>query len=195
MAAYSDRQNRVAPATDKYAKRLNRLTAKFRSRDGHTYNYKVYLSSTVNAFAMADGTIRVYSGLMDMMDDDELRFVLGHEMGHVVHGDSKKTISRAYAVSAVRKGVASQGGRAGRIAASELGGLMEQFINAQYSQSQETAADDYGFDFMKNHGFKVAASVSSLKKLAEMGGSSGLNFLSSHPEPGKRAKRLEERLK
>ena len=32
---------------------------------------------------MADGTIRVYSGLMDLMTDDELLFVIGHEMGHV----------------------------------------------------------------------------------------------------------------
>lgn len=33
--------------------------------DGYTFRYKVYLSPTVNAFAMADGTIRIYSGLMD----------------------------------------------------------------------------------------------------------------------------------
>ncbi|VTR30443.1 Uncharacterized metalloprotease yggG [Serratia fonticola] len=32
---------------------------------------------------MANGCIRVYSGLMDMMDDNEVEGVLGHEMGHV----------------------------------------------------------------------------------------------------------------
>jgi putative metalloprotease len=33
--------------------------------DGYTFRYKVCLSPTVNAFAMADGTIRIYSGRMD----------------------------------------------------------------------------------------------------------------------------------
>lgn len=39
---------------------------------------------------MADGTIRVNSGLMDVMNDGELRFILGHEMGHVVERHIKK---------------------------------------------------------------------------------------------------------
>jgi putative metalloprotease len=37
---------------------------------------------------MADGSIRIYSGLMEMMDEGELLFVLGHEMGHVVEKHS-----------------------------------------------------------------------------------------------------------
>jgi Zn-dependent protease with chaperone function len=30
----------------------------------YTFDFKVYLAPTVNAFALGDGTIRVYSGLM-----------------------------------------------------------------------------------------------------------------------------------
>ncbi|VEB54342.1 Putative metalloprotease yggG [Salmonella enterica subsp. enterica] len=42
-------------------------------------NYKVYETKDVNAFAMAnDGCIRVYSGLMDMMTDNEVEAVIGH---------------------------------------------------------------------------------------------------------------------
>jgi Zn-dependent protease with chaperone function len=37
---------------------------------------------------MADGSIRIYSGLMEMMDDEKLLFVLGHEMGQVVEKHS-----------------------------------------------------------------------------------------------------------
>jgi putative metalloprotease len=40
----------------------------------------------VNAFATADGTIRIYSGLMEMMTDDELIFVIGHEIGPTCPG-------------------------------------------------------------------------------------------------------------
>ncbi len=39
---------------------------------------------------MANGCIRVYSGLMDMMTDNEVEAVIGHEMGHVALGHVKK---------------------------------------------------------------------------------------------------------
>ena len=47
-------------------------------------NYKVYEVVDINAFACGDGSIRVFSALMDLMDDDELMAVIGHEIGHVV---------------------------------------------------------------------------------------------------------------
>ena len=43
------------------------------------------MTKEVNAWAMANGCIRVYSGLMDMMTNNEVEAVLGHEMGHVAH--------------------------------------------------------------------------------------------------------------
>ena len=48
------------------------------------------MAKDVNAFAMANGCIRVYSGLMDMMTDNEVEAVIGHEMGHVALGHVKK---------------------------------------------------------------------------------------------------------
>jgi metalloprotease len=83
-AFISDKKHQVAPLSNHYGKRLFRLVGKQYSSDGYQFNFKVYLSSNVNAFAMADGTIRIYSGLMDMLNDQELLFVVGHEMGHVV---------------------------------------------------------------------------------------------------------------
>jgi len=75
--------------------------------NGKTANYKVYMTKDVNAWAMANGCIRVYSGLMDLMNDDELRGVIGHEIGHVALGHSKSRMQTAYAASAVR-GLADQ---------------------------------------------------------------------------------------
>ena len=191
-ADYSDSHNTVAAPDDEYAQRLKRLTDKHLKQDGLSLNYKVYLTPDINAFAMADGTVRVYSGLMDKMDDNELLFVLGHEMGHVAKGHTKKAIRTAYAASAARKGVALQGGVAGTIAASDLGAFTEQLINAQFSQSEEKESDDYGLAFMTKHGYKTESAVSALQKLAELGG--GHSFLSSHPAPDKRAQRIKNQL-
>lgn len=192
-ADYSDKQSQVAAESDPYHQRLKALVSKIRPEKGRSFNFKVYLVKEVNAFALADGSIRVYSGLMDMMDDNELLFVMGHEIGHVMNGDSKASVSRAYTISAVRKGMAAQGGRAQKLASSEIGDFLSAFINARYSQKQEMAADDYGFGLMTRHGFPVASSVTALRKLATLGGEH--TFLSSHPDPALRASRLEKRLK
>ena len=60
--------------------------------EGIPLNFKVYYVIDVNAFACADGSVRIFSSLMDIMTDDELLGVIGHEVGHVAHKDSKKWV-------------------------------------------------------------------------------------------------------
>ena len=189
---FLDKKNRLAPPDNKYSIRLNRLiNQKFQDGDV-AFNYGVYISPEVNAFAMADGSIRIYGGLMDMLTDGELRFVIGHEMGHVMKRHIREKIRLAYAASAVRKGVASQNNAAGEIARSVFGGFAESLINAQFSQLEEKEADDYGLLFLKKKDFEPRDAVSALKKLAGLG--MGHSFLSSHPDPDKRAERLQAQL-
>jgi putative metalloprotease len=178
---------KVAPASSKYSKRLARLTNNYRDYDGMKLNFKVYDGKEVNANATADGSIRVYTGLMDLMNDDELLFVIGH----VKDGHSAKAMRTALAASGVRKAAAASGGGAvSMLAASELGALAEAVLNAQYSQSQETEADDYGLAFLKKNHLKVGGAVTSLRKLAQGSASSGYSILSTHPDPTQRADRL-----
>lgn len=190
IARQSDRNHRVAPAGHPYARRLQRIAGPYRNYDGQAFDFKVYLSPKVNAFAMADGTIRIYSGLMDRLDDRELLFVVGHEMGHVNEGHIQRKIRLAYASSAVRKAIASQQNEAGAIAASVLGALAESLLNAQFSQQEERRADDYGVAFLTREGYGRDPAVSALEKLAALSGDH--SFWSSHPEPDARAQRLAE---
>ena len=191
-ARLSDDKHILAPPENKYAKRLNHLVG-HNLQDGNLkFNYGVYISHEVNAFAMADGTIRIYSGLMEMLDDGELYFVIGHEMGHVMKNHIRKKIQLAYAASAVRKGIASQNNTAGDLARSIFGGLAESITNAQFSQLEEKEADDYGLAFLKREKSEPQDAVSALKKIAKLG--KGHSFLSSHPDPEKRAERLQAQL-
>lgn len=187
-SAAMDNQHSIAPAGSIYDKRLQALVGELHELDGYTFDYKVYLKDDVNAFAMADGTIRIYSGLMDLLEDGELCFVIGHEMGHVVKQHTRKQLRLAYAASAARKGIASLDGGAADIARSQLGGLVERLMGAQFSQLEEKVADDYGLAFLKTKGYVPEDAVSALKKLAGLG--SGHSFLSSHPDPELRAERI-----
>lgn len=191
-AEFADGKNQVAPTKSSYSQRLNRLVGEHLEEDGFRFNYKVYISPQINAFAMADGTIRIYSGLMDMMDDGELRFVIGHEMGHVVLEHIRKKMQLVYAASALRKGIASQYNVVGALAASQIGGFTESLINAQFSQHEEREADDYGLAFLQRKQYYPERAVSALRKLATLGADH--SFLSSHPAPAARADRLERQI-
>lgn len=193
MMVYEDKQNKLAPAGDKYAKRLAALTAKHTKEDGLNLNFKVYLSPTVNAFATPDGSVRVYSGLMDLMNDDELRGIIGHEIGHAKLGHSAAAMKTAYLASAARKAAASSDSAVGVIASTELGGMFEGLLNAQFSQSQETDSDDYGLQFMKTHKYKVAAMESAFRKIAALESGGGHSVMSSHPDSNARAERMKQK--
>lgn len=184
-AVVSDSENRVAQQGSVYDARLRRLVAHHTVEDGRTFNFKVYLTEQVNAFAMADGTVRVNSGLMDLMNDQELLFVIGHEMGHVVKNHSRRKVVVAYGSSALRKAIASQENEVGQLARSVLGSFAEQLTNAQFSQHEERQADLYGLRFLVEEGYDKTAAISALGKLADLARQH--TFLSSHPDPEKRA--------
>ncbi|MDR6991427.1 M48 family metallopeptidase [Luteimonas sp. 3794] len=192
-AAAYDAENTVAAANDPYAQRLARLVSGWENDAGLSLNFKVYKTPEINAFALPDGSVRVYSGLMDTLDDDELRFVIGHEIGHVKHGHSKARFRTAYLAQAARKGVASADNVAGALASSELGGLVESVVKAQHSQSNELESDGYGLGLLQRGGFEPQAAVTALQKLDD--GGQKADMLSSHPDPASRARRIQSQLR
>ena len=152
----------------------------------------------VNAFACGDGSIRVFSALMDLIDDDELMAIIGHEIGHVVHADTKHAMKNAYLASAARNAAgAAEGSRLAKLSGSQLGELVTAFTDAQFSQKQEYEADEYGFEFSVKHGFSPYAMGNSLNKLVELSkgakASTVQKMFSSHPDSEKRAARMKEK--
>ncbi len=195
--AAMDKKNQIAPANGNYALRLAKVVKAMPSTiNGKPADYKVYVTKEVNAWAMANGCIRVYSGLMDLMNDDELRGVIGHEIGHVALGHSKSRMQTAYATSVVR-GLAAASGNATMkaLSGSQAADLGEKFIHAQFSQSQERAADDYSFDLLKERKLERKGLVTGFQKLADLdAGQAGSSLMSSHPPSADRAARMQKRL-
>ena len=73
-----DCQNTVCANNNKYTQRLRRLTKGMTDADGIKLNFKVYQTTEYNAFACPDGSVRVFSALMDILNDNELLGVIGH---------------------------------------------------------------------------------------------------------------------
>ena len=197
---WMDSHNPVLPAEDPYVQRLAKLTEGLTDVEGLPLNFKVYNVVDVNAFACADGSIRVFAALMDIMSDDELLGVIGHEVGHVAHKDSKKAFRTALLTSALKDGIASTGGKAAALTDSQLGSLSEALVTAKHSQKQEREADDYGYEFLKSHGKNPRAMAMSFRKLKQLQDEAGqtktskINQLfSSHPDLESRIERMDKR--
>ncbi len=197
---WMDTHNPVASDNSEYGKRLNRITKGLTEVDGLKLNIKAYEVIDINAFACGDGSVRVCAGLMDVMSDNEILAVIGHEIGHVVNKDSKDAMKNAYMRSAATSAAGAVSSTAGALADSDLGALADAFADAQYSQKQENAADDYGFKFAIERGCDPYSMRDALQRLidtdttaTESSSSSKFRQLfSSHPETEKRIKRMKE---
>lgn len=194
---WMDEHNPVSAPDSKYSKRLDSLMAKVGEIKGLKLNHKVYEVVDINAFACGDGSIRVFSALMDLMNDDELMAVIGHEIGHVVNTDSKDAMKSAYLASAAKSAVGAAGGVMEKLSDSDLGNIAQAFSNAQFSQKQESAADEYGFEFCIKNGFDrygMANALDKLNKLSEgQKASKFQQMFSSHPDSAKRAQRMKDK--
>jgi putative metalloprotease len=192
-----DLEHIIATPTDSYAIRLNKIFEKHKNENGLVLNYKVYKISEVNAFATADGSVRVYSGLMDIMDDNELLAVIGHEIGHVANHDSRDAMKAAYKKEALIDAVSSQSDKLSAITDGQLAKLGSAMIDSKHSRKQESEADTYSYDFMKSNNYNVNAVESAFTILAKMSQGANATFLdrmmSSHPDSQERADNAKKR--
>ena len=178
-----------------YEQRLSRVLSGMKDLDGLPLNFKVYKTNEINAFACGDGSIRVYSGLMDVMDDDELTAIIGHELGHVRHKDTKRAIKNAYVASAARDILASAGSY-GAMASALLGDVGEALVSAQFSQAQEYKADEHGCQFAIDRGKNPYSMYNALEKLMQLsdGGNGSViaHMFADHPKTEKRMERMKK---
>lgn len=200
--AEMDRQNKVCGEGSKYTKRLRRLTQGMKDADGIKLNFKVYQTTDINAFACPDGSVRVFSALMDVLRDDELLGVIGHEIGHVALRHVKSAWKDALLRSAASDLIGSQSETWAAVSDSYLGDVASAALSAKHSRYHETQADDYGYDFLKESGknpWAMGLAFIKLKSISQQENHSKyaklLEAFSSHPDFDERISRMREKAK
>ncbi len=188
-----DKKSKIAPSSSAYTKRLARITEGLTNVDGLKLNYKVYLNKNVNAFAMPDGTVRVYSGLMDIMPDDQILAVIGHEIGHVKLQHSYNQMKKQMLTNAAFQAASATSGSVGQISSSQLGALAYKAVNAKFSQNDELQADQYSLGFLRNKGKNPKSMLDVIYTFQDKLGSGG-SFLSSHPTNAQRISAIKNKL-
>ena len=158
------------------------LPPKFRNR----YRWKVYVldRKEVNAFALPNGNIFVFRGLLDFVKgDDELAAVLGHEMAHVILRHGAEKISWAMLAQLGEYALLSQVSPADRELAARLYGLgVNIAFLLPYSRKQEKEADIVGVLITMRAGYNPEGAIKLWEKMVKrFKGQEPPELLSTHP--------------
>lgn len=186
-----DSKNSVLPESSPYTKRIRNLSKKHLNEDGLKIDIKVYQKKDINAFSLPNGSVRFFSGLMDVLDDEELKFILGHEIGHIKKRHSLNKMVVTFGLDYINKMVKNDE-LLGAIPLDEVANKSVKYMNSKFSQWEEFQADKYGFAFMKLHKYSLSAPVSAFEDLAKLEKKPSL--YATHP-PSQKRKLLMLKLK
>lgn len=158
----------------------------------YTFKLLVWEEETPNAFALPGGWVGVTTGLLGVVEsENELAFVLGHEIGHFRHRDHLKGLGRGLALGAVLSAV----GLSGVGAAGNLAGLAGGLAQRSFDRAQESRADAFGLEVVAAEYGHVAGAAEFFRRAPEAGSLLGTRleaYLSTHPVSEARIAALDE---
>lgn len=151
-------------------------------------------SAVINAFALPGGKVFVSRGLLMQMENEaQLAAVLGHEIGHVTDQHIGQQMSRAVAAQfgLGLLGYAVSGQDWGQVVGIGVE-LATGFTLLSFSREQENVADVLGMRYMTDLGYNPLAAVEVMEILRQAGGAGGVEWLSTHPAPDTRVRRIQD---
>lgn len=163
------------------------------SQNQCNWNFRVKQSSEINAYAHGFGQITILSGLLDSWgkSEEELAFVIAHELAHHIAGHIEGTQARVSKSSLV--GIAL-----GALAANEkdteddkLEAFSESVEVASaigsllYSKAQEAEADHIALRMINDAGYDLSKVRPLLVKMS-LTGARASKFLETHPSGAER---------
>jgi len=152
------------------------------------FSLETYVLDTweVNAFA-APGLVVFTTGLLNFCNDDELAFVFGHELGHIVQTEETRKILEALHKGGMALGVIAPAETAALLSRLILSNLANWGKSSTYRQGQELLADRHGIEYAAHAGFKPAAAIGLFEKLARREDAQEVReFIRIHPPAAER---------
>jgi len=132
----------------------------------------VFDSPQINAFALPGGKIGVYTGILNVTENqDQLAAIMGHEVGHVIEHHSNERLSSnqvaqgGLALAGVVLAVQSNENQALWMAGLGLG--VQYGVLMPYGRAHESEADIVGQDLMARSGFEPSASIKLWENMAK----------------------------
>lgn len=185
-----------SPEWQKYIENMGRKIAAVSERPAYHYKFYIVESSTVNAFAVPDGSVFVTTGLLKYsgQDPQALAGVLAHEIGHIARRHGAETLQSRLGFGLLSIVIFGFGDSV----AKQAGGMTSQIMELGYGREMELEADLCAARYLLQLGYQPDASLKFLKILLPLqkGGQELAleKYLRSHPQTGERIKYVEDYL-
>jgi len=183
--AYEIRQQLELISDPNIRQMLNEIGSRLTARVANklrTFKFEAVMGAEPNAFALPGGFIYVTDSLLELCkwNKDEVAFILGHEMGHVIKGHAMDRIISNSAISAVSRAAPVRGAFA-----AWLRRVGVEFLESAYSQDLESEADVLGVRLAAAARYDPKASIRLLSRLAKLKQDTDHinlgSYFSSHP--------------
>jgi predicted Zn-dependent protease len=180
----------------RYVHGLGERLAQVTERAGLPWNFEVVDDPEVNAFAAPGGKIFVTRGILSYLGSEaELIGVLGHEAGHVTARHTARQITRQqlFGVGLIAGAVFSSA------VARNIGAIQQGLglLVLSYSRGDESQADELGFRYLRRLNYdprEMANTFATLERVGALAGGGRVpTWASTHPDPGDRHTRAEQR--
>lgn len=148
----------------------------------YQFHVEIDESDIANAMALPGGLIIVTKGLLDQVEsENELAFVIGHELGHFRNRDHLRALGRGV-VMAMFFAV---------VTGSDVGGIGVKAADVTlrgFSRKQETKADEFGLSVVNAEYGHVNESWRLFQRwsISDNSFADIVAYLSTHPESGAR---------
>lgn len=169
IVTWMDNNNTPVAEDSEYYTRLAELVSpKYITVDGVSFNYKIYENPEVNMIGTADGSIRVYTGMMDTLNNDELLAIIAVQIGHIINKDTRDALMDVASEDNATKATTAQLEKLLSFSGERMGTIVNELLQVPYSDKQNTAADKYALSLLKKNGTPEQGLYSALMKFAEM---------------------------
>jgi len=153
----------------------------------YAFELSVIDDDGANAIALPGGTILVTRGLLDQVEsENELAFVLGHELGHFRNRDHLRSLGRVVALGLVLMAVSGSDG-------GLVSGSVVDLTSRRFGRDQEAAADAFALELL----FAEYGHVADATRFFERQDRGTIDFgrfagyFSTHPAADDRIERLD----
>lgn len=201
-SAWTDLRKQQKTTNDpKYVSRMQRVAPKIIQASGNqpsAWDVQVFDSKDLNAFALPGGKIGFYTGILDIMEnDDQIATVMGHEVAHVNFNHSGERYSQSSLAQAglTVAQVAVSGQRYQNQILGVLGAGASLGVILPFSRKHELEADKFGLRYMARAGYNPDQALKFWQTMAsKKGGGGPPEFLSTHPADSTRIAQLQREI-
>jgi Zn-dependent protease with chaperone function len=166
---------------------LQKITDKLSACAHLPFVVETYLLETKerNAFALPGGKIYITRGMLkEIQNENELRVIIGHELGHFKHKDHLKGFGNALVLAFLSL-----------VLDEKYGFFFESSLKlsqAKYSQKAEYDADIYGLELVACAYADVSSATTLFSRMND--GKKWIYFLETHPDFGSRIKKMKHEI-